>query len=77
MSGQARLPLRTTLPDGNRVSTVRLPLRHLGGWYETMVFSVVRAYEELDMRRAETEEQARINHAAMVAKWSATEESKR
>ena len=60
----------TTLPDGKWVSTVKLPFRHPGGIYETMVFAKQGSGRDLDVARFETEELAKAGHNHMVAKWS-------
>jgi hypothetical protein len=56
------------------VSTVKLPFKHNGGQFETMVFTVdeahkVTAWYELDMQRYETEEEAKTGHLMMMAKF--------
>lgn len=74
MTAQAQMPVRTKLPDGNHVSTVYMREAGGPGWYATRVFS--RIGELRDWNSAATEAQARVNHDAMVAKWSAHEERK-
>ena len=62
------------LPNGKRASTVFLGIDH--GWgegppllFETMVFSK-NSYEDLDMERYSTYEEAEKGHKKMVKKWS-------
>lgn len=69
---------KTTLPSGNRVSTVWLGLDHnySGGRpliFETMVFPP-DSYADLDMARYSTEDEAKAGHAAMVEKWLSKED---
>lgn len=70
MSARARSLQLTRLPNGRQVSTIYQPDR---GWW-TRVFT--RIGVTLAVRRAETEAEARINHDAMVAEWTAIEERK-
>lgn len=60
-------------PGGSRVSTVWLGLDHSFGAgppliFETMVFGG-EDFDDLDMERYATEEEAIEGHKAMVAKW--------
>ena len=54
---------------GVRISTVRLPFIHIGGWYETLVFG-----GEMNdtMVRYNTVKEARKGHTAMVKLVRAT-----
>lgn len=66
---------RDVLENGVMVSTVWLGLDHSytpGGRpkiFESMVF--YKSYDELDMYRYTTEEEARLGHKMLVKKWSA------
>lgn len=64
---------QTLLPDGKFVSTVWLGLNHGRGAglpliFETMVFPTQSDLGELEVRRYATEAEARVGHAAMVAR---------
>ena len=68
----------TTLPDGKWVSTVWLGLDHNFSGdgppviFESMVFAFRKSQglgEDLDQERYSTEEEARMGHDALVAKW--------
>mgnify|MGYP001558220120 FL=1 len=64
-----------TLSDGKWVSTVWIGLDHqFGGGlpliFETMVFSKEGEYNELDMDRYSTLEEAQRGHETMVQKWA-------
>lgn len=67
---------QTTLPSGVWVSTVLLGIDHRFNEigppiiFETMVFPAEDDFEELDMDRYVTKEQAEAGHRVMVAKWT-------
>jgi len=62
------LNLKTYLPDGVLISTVRLPATYDGDWYETMIFVAGKGGSQ---QRYETKAEAETGHAALVAQWTA------
>lgn len=66
----------TTLPDGKWISTVWLGLNYAFDdgspplIFETMVFNSQESLDDLDMRRYQTEEGARIGHELTVLQYS-------
>lgn len=64
--------LKTTLDNGMVVSTVSIDFGiavYAGYTHETMVFPSSEEYRDLDMDRYHSADEARVGHAAMVAKW--------
>lgn len=76
-SSSGRVVARTVLPNGTCVSTVLLGIDHSFGdspgrplIFETMVFSSQDDYNDQDMERYCTKEEAQAGHDRMVAKWT-------
>ena len=69
------------MSDGTWISAVWLGLDHRFGSdgppliFETMVFPSKSDLRESDCERYATEDEARAGHAAMVARWSAKQET--
>lgn len=72
---ETRVVARTTLPNGNRVSTIWRGLNHGYGDGPPLIFEIMvfleNTFEELDCERYATEAEARAGHARMVDKWTA------
>ena len=62
--------LRTELPNGRVVRTIRLFPSDVGDFFESLVFGGGRNdFGVLDVERHRTEEEARAAHAALVLRW--------
>lgn len=61
--------LKSHLPNGVLVSTVRLPSKHEDGWYVTRAFvaSGLPGFSQ----RYETKAEAEAGHAEIVEQWTA------
>jgi len=76
-----RVVKQETLPNGKLVSTVFLGIDHNFGFgkpllFETMVFPSKENFDELDVMRYSTWEEAEEGHKKMVKKWSKNEKTK-
>ncbi len=75
MDLKKRIVEHTKLSNGYFVSTVWLGLNHNYAEgrpliFETMVFSSKTSFNEIDMDRYSTEEEAKEGHRRMVEEWS-------